>query len=259
MTFRAGRHNGLPLRRQKTAEGRPEMLRPAAKLLGILTAVTLSAGAAAAPENEGDLAAAAQNPVADLISLPLQNNTLFGVGPDDDVANVLNIQPVIPINIGDWNLINRTIAPVIYLPDFTRGLESLPEGVSRGDAFGLGDINHSVYVSPARPGDIIWGIGPSVTFPTATDKKLGSEKWSAGPAAVALITPAPWVAGEALEAGAPGEGALGGRRPRAPAVVLRRRRRPPRRQSVAGAAFRQLQPPGRLVPGLGADHHGKLE
>ena len=195
MTFRAGRHNGLPLRRQKTAEGRPEMLRPAAKLLGILTAVTLSAGAAAAPENEGDLAAAAQNPVADLISLPLQNNTLFGVGPDDDVANVLNIQPVIPINIGDWNLINRTIAPVIYLPDFTRGLENLPEGVSRGDAFGLGDINHSVYVSPARPGDIIWGIGPSVTFPTATDKKLGSEKWSAGPAAVVLITPAPWVAG----------------------------------------------------------------
>ena len=65
-----------------------------------------------AAQDSPDLAKAAQNPVAAMISLPFQNNTLFGVGPDDDgVANVLNIQPVIPVTFGDWNLINRTIAP----------------------------------------------------------------------------------------------------------------------------------------------------
>ena len=68
-----------------------------------------------------------------MISLPFQNNTLFGVGPDDDVANVLNIQPVIPFTVGEWNIINRTIAPLIYLPDVTAGLPELPEGVSGGE------------------------------------------------------------------------------------------------------------------------------
>lgn len=151
--------------------------------------------AKAQDRSASDLAAAAQNPVANLISLPLQNNTLFGVGPNDGTANVLNIQPVIPVTVGNWNLINRTIAPVIYLPDVTRGLESLPEGVGGGSAFGLGDINHSVFISPAQAGGVIWGVGPSITLPTATDRKLGSDKWSAGPTAVALITPVPWVAG----------------------------------------------------------------
>lgn len=162
-------------------------------------AVSMSLSLAGQPGHaeaaDEELAAAAQNPVADLISLPLQNNTLFGVGPDGDTANVLNIQPVMPVQAGDWNLINRTIAPLIYLPDVTRGLESLPNGLSKGSAFGLGDINHSIYASPAQPGAVIWGIGPSITLPTATDKKLGSEKWSAGPAAVALVTPGKWVAG----------------------------------------------------------------
>jgi len=92
-------------------------------------------------QESGDLAKAAQNPVAAMISLPFQNNTLFGVGPDDDVANVLNIQPVIPFTVGDWNIINRTIAPLIYLPDVTAGLPELPEGVSGGSEFGLGDVN----------------------------------------------------------------------------------------------------------------------
>lgn len=165
--------------------------------IGLLASLGVSAPlvAALAQDAAGELATAAQNPVANLISLPLQNNTFFGVGPDDDTANVLNIQPVIPVTLGDWNLINRTIAPVIYLPDLTRGLESLPEGIDGGSSFGLGDINHTVFVSPAQPGEVIWGIGPSITLPTATDDELGSEKWSAGPSAVVLITPKPWVAG----------------------------------------------------------------
>ena len=160
----------------------------AASLLLPLTSAALA-------QDQADLAKAAQNPVAAMISLPFQNNTLFGVGPDDDVANVLNIQPVIPVTIGDWNIINRTIAPVIYLPDLTSGLPELPEGVNRGSTFGLGDINHSIYLSPADSGPVIWGIGPSITFPTATDENIGSEKWSAGPAAVVLTQPGPWVIG----------------------------------------------------------------
>jgi hypothetical protein len=90
--------------------------------------LSLPLTSAALAQEQADLAKAAQNPVAAMISLPFQNNTLFGVGPDDDVANVLNIQPVIPFTIGDWNIINRTIVPVIYLPDVTAGLPELPEG-----------------------------------------------------------------------------------------------------------------------------------
>ena len=89
--------------------------------------VALGLASAARAQESGDLAKAAQNPVAAMISLPFQNNTLFGVGPDDDTANVLNIQPVIPFTVGDWNIINRTIVPVIYLPDVTSGLPELPE------------------------------------------------------------------------------------------------------------------------------------
>jgi hypothetical protein len=166
---------------------------PVALLAGLLT---LDAATAVAQNaSTSDLAKAAQNPVANMISLPLQNNTYFGIGPGDDTANVLNIQPVIPVSVGDWNVINRVIAPIIYLPDLTQGIDVLPEGIDGGSAFGLGDINYSAYLSPSVPGKVIWGVGPSLTLPTATEDELGSEKWSAGPAAVALITPKPWVAG----------------------------------------------------------------
>ena len=84
-----------------------------------------------------ELAKAAQNPVADMISLPFQNNTNFGYGPDDDIQNVLNIQPVVPFHLNEnWNLITRTIAPLIYQPEVVEGT---------GDEFGLGDINFTDY------------------------------------------------------------------------------------------------------------------
>ena len=144
----------------------------------VIVIAVLAHKAWAEDNNTQDLAKAAQNPVADMISLPLQNNTNFGVGPGDDVQNVLNIQPVIPLKLnGSWNLITRTIAPLIYQPETVPGY---------GSEFGLGDINMSLFLSPAKPGKIIWGVGPVFSFPTATDAVLGSEKWSAGPTAVAL-------------------------------------------------------------------------
>lgn len=145
--------------------------------------------------DQADLAAAAQNPIAAMISLPFQNNTFFRTGPDNDTANVLNIQPVIPFNLGDWNVITRTIIPVIYLPSVTDSLPELPSADTTGDDFGLGDINFSAYFSPVSSGTFTWGIGPSITLRTATSDRLGTQKWSTGPAAVALVTAKPWVAG----------------------------------------------------------------
>jgi hypothetical protein len=129
-----------------------------------LLAAMLPLTSAALAQDQGDLVKASQNPVAAMISVPFQNNTFFGVGPDDDTANVLNIQPVIPINLGPVNLINRTIFPLIYLPDLTSGLPELPEGVSGGSTFGLGDINCTGFVSPVGSGTIAWGIGPRSAF-----------------------------------------------------------------------------------------------
>ena len=145
---------------------------------------------------DGDLREAAQNPVANMISVPFQNNTLFGVGPDDEIVDVLNIQPVIPFHLSsDWNLITRTIAPVIYVPETVEGLDILPRGAGGDTRFGLGDINFTGFLSPAKSGKVIWGVGPSVTLATATDDVLGSEKWSMGPSFVMLATPKPFVIG----------------------------------------------------------------
>ncbi|MBN8248467.1 MAG: neuromedin U [Verrucomicrobia bacterium] len=133
------------------------------------------------------LAKAAQNPVANLISVPFQNNFNFGIGPAEATQWVLNVQPVIPISLSeDWNLITRTIVPLINQNSPAPGIQPV---------FGLGDINPSAFFSPAKPGKIIWGIGPTLTLPTATDPMLGNELWSAGPAAVALTIQGPWVIG----------------------------------------------------------------
>ncbi|ADJ27788.1 hypothetical protein [Nitrosococcus watsonii] len=146
-----------------------------------------------------DLAQAVQNPVASLITVPFQNNIGFGAGPDDDVINILNIQPVIPVKIGNWNIINRLIMPLIYLPETRIELPVQPgeqsEVLTFNSEFGVGDINYTSFLSPAQPGKVIWGIGPSFNFNTATDDHLGSGKWSAGPSVVILTQPSPWTIG----------------------------------------------------------------
>ena len=152
-----------------------------AAIVASLAALVLAHGAPSRAQDSDDLAKAAQNPVAAMISLPFQNNTFFGVGPHGDVANVLNIQPVVPIGAGDWNIISRTIVPVIYVQDLAPGLGDIANDPQGSDgSFGLGDINQSFYFSPADAGPVIWGIGPSITVPTATDDSLGSRSGAPG-------------------------------------------------------------------------------
>ncbi|MEO2168984.1 MAG: transporter, partial [bacterium] len=124
---------------------------------------------AKSPPDAAALAAAAQNPVADMISLPLQSNTYFGIGPNNRNANVLNIQPVIPFNVGDWNIITRTIIPIVYLPaPIEGGIPGLPQNLPTGSTTGLGDINFTAFLSPANSKGLIWGVGPSIGMNTAT-------------------------------------------------------------------------------------------
>jgi len=158
------------------------------QILNIVAALILSGGWARAQEAaEESLAKAAQNPVADMISVPFQNNTNFQVGPYRATANVMNIQPVVPFHLTeDWNVITRTIVPVAGMPQLSPTI---------GSAIGLGDINPSVFLSPAKPSMIIWGAGPTMSIPSATERILGVGKWSAGPAVVALMTPGHWVIG----------------------------------------------------------------
>src|SRR5215469_12188573 len=145
----------------------------------------LAANASArAQQSTQDLAEAAQNPVAAMYSLPFQNNIYGGVGPTHNATgNALNIQPVIPITLGDWNIISRTIAPLIYQPSLaTLPSESFELGQFGGSHFGFGDINQSFFFSPAKAEGLIWGIGPTFNLPTATASAPGSAKFSMGPA-----------------------------------------------------------------------------
>ena len=154
----------------------------------VACAATGGTGTAPAPAGESDLSALAkesQNPLTAMYTLPLQNNTSFGIGPHDRTANVTNIQPVIPVPVDDWMLINRTIFPVVYAP--------YPQETD-GGVWGMGDINYTGWFSPPSKG-VIWGVGPILSFPTATDDILGSGKWSAGPSVVVLSMSGPWVIG----------------------------------------------------------------
>jgi len=111
----------------------------------------------------------------------------------------------LPFTYGEWNIISRTIAPLIYIPSVHTGLGATalgedttsanagPRGVP--ETFGVGDVNQTFYFSPAAPRPFIWGFGPSIKLPTATSSVIGSGKHSVGPAAVALVMPRPWVVG----------------------------------------------------------------
>ena len=136
---------------------------------------------------ESDIAKQAQNPIARLISVPLENDFNPQTGPNKEDSYALQMKPVIPFNLSrDWNLISRTIIPVIQTP------EPAPDVLG---ASGLGDISLSLFLSPAKVGPIIWGSGPIVSFPSASDDILGTKKLSVGPTVVVLRSQGHWLYG----------------------------------------------------------------
>jgi hypothetical protein len=175
-----------------------------------LAAQTSQETAQSAPTSAEDLAKKLQNPVASLISVPFQNNFDFGLGPSHTGWRyTLNIQPVIPISLTkDWNLISRTILPVISQHnavgapveaggDEVEVIQSGSRATVDVNQDGLGDTVQSFFLSPVKsgPGGIIWGLGPVFLLPIATEDLLGSGKWGAGPTAVVLKQTGGWTYG----------------------------------------------------------------
>jgi hypothetical protein len=213
-------------------------------LLATALQMALATAGVRAQQSTQDLAAAAQNPVAAMYSLPFQNNIYGGVGPQHDAtANVLNIQPVIPITVGDWNIISRTIAPLIYLPGLATGPSEITEqSLFSGSHFGLGDINQTFYFSPAKATELIWGIGPSFNLPTGDSHVTRLRQIQHGPG----------------RGGAGDAEAVGDRDRGAPTVVGGRSFESPGCEPIPDATLRQLQHGGGLVSGELADHYREL-
>ena len=160
------------------------------KVIQWLLAGMLVSGVAVADQEKGgggDLRSAVQNPISSLISLPFK--LTFDYGASNGEATILNVQPVYPVTVGEWNLVSRLIAPLAHVDGAINGLAGNPSPVPGNGATGLGDFNYSLFFSPVKYGKVIWGVGPSIGLPTATDDQLGTGKWSAGPTAVALTQP----------------------------------------------------------------------
>ncbi|HTQ00563.1 MAG TPA: neuromedin U [Casimicrobiaceae bacterium] len=158
-------------------------------IVAIAALTAFSASHAHAEMSAEELAKLAQNPVGNLISLPFQNNTNLNFGPEKGTQNILNIQPVIPISVSsEWNIITRTILPVIWNP-------SLGPDIPSKD--GIGDTVFTAFLSPANPGHLIWGLGPVVQLPTNSNSELGNKNWGLGPSVVVLHLEHddPWVYG----------------------------------------------------------------
>jgi hypothetical protein len=154
-----------------------------------LTAAALVAAPAHAEMSAEELAKLAQNPIGNLVSVPFQNNTNLNAGPEKGTQNILNIQPVIPISVNsDWNIITRTILPVISMP----ALGPLGDRIN-----GVGDVQFNAFLSPANPGNWIWGAGFITQLPTNSNSELGNNNWGLGPTFVVLHLEKgnPWVYG----------------------------------------------------------------
>jgi hypothetical protein len=137
-----------------------------------------------AQESDEELAQAAANPLADMMSFPFQNNMDLGLGEYNRTRNVLNIQPVIPLAGG--KIITRTIFPVVWLPDISAESGSYSSGLS--------DTQFTAFYVPPAKGNLMWGPGMVMEIPTGGEKR-GSQKWSIGPSVVALAQPGPWTLG----------------------------------------------------------------
>jgi hypothetical protein len=155
----------------------------------LLAAVILSIPAGAGAQDTSALAKDLSNPIASLTSVPIQLNYDADFGPQEDGDRLLlNIQPVVPLSLNDqWNLISRTIVPVIDQNDISPA----------GGQSGIGDVTEAMFFSPKAPTarGLIWGAGPQFLVPTATSDSLGNEQWGLGPTVVMLKQREAWTFG----------------------------------------------------------------
>ncbi len=158
--------------------------------IGILCPISTFAQEEPKPagSDAAELAKKLSNPVASLISVPFQNNTDVGIGTYNGSRNTLNIQPVIPIKLSaKLNLISRVVLPVVSQHNITG------EGTHQS---GLGDAVVSAFFSPAESKNgLVWGVGPALLLPTATDNVLGTKKFGVGPTALILKQTHGWTIG----------------------------------------------------------------
>lgn len=163
-----------------------EMKAIASVCLGFVAMTTSLQGMAQEASAE-ELAKAAQNPIASMISVPIQSNIDPDWGPNGDTFAVTNIQPVLPFTISDdWNLVTRTILPIVSQPGLT------PD---QGRKWGTSDALFTAFFVPNDSGAWTWGVGPMVQLPTTSNSRLGKREWGAGVSAVALTMPGRWVVG----------------------------------------------------------------
>ena len=160
----------------KKAAGATEANSQASHLKACRPADPPPGAGAEASQGGGDinkLREAAQNPVANLVSVQLQNNLNFGYGPYNAAQNALNFQPIVPFHLNDdWNLITRWVSPIVYQPRL---------GPDVGSEFGIGNLEPQFYLSPAHPGDLIWGVGPAVYLRPPPTRRLASTPGAPDP------------------------------------------------------------------------------
>lgn len=158
--------------------------------LTIVFLLLMATGLMVQADDKGSLAQQSQNPVGNLISVPFEYNYEPDVGPKGATIHTLNLKPVYPVNLGKYNLINRFILPIVHQGERFEG---------QGSDTGLGNFTYQAFISPAKPGKVIWGLGPAITAPSHTDDRFGSDKWSGGPALVVLAKPGNWLFGTLLQ------------------------------------------------------------
>ncbi|HRZ09242.1 MAG TPA: hypothetical protein P5319_05050 [Gemmatimonadales bacterium] len=131
------------------------------------------------------LAKEAQNPVADMVSIPVQFNWTTGGGLGEETQQIINLQPVLPLAItDDWLLISRTIVPMVNLP-----------GPGGERIKGIADIQQQIYLTPKHAKGVVWGVGPVFSFPTSTNVATETGQFGLGPSVVLLKVGKKWVYG----------------------------------------------------------------
>jgi hypothetical protein len=151
----------------------------------VASAAAPRAGAQNSEKEQAELAKATQNPIANLTTVVVQANWYSGGDLGDRTLSVTNFQPVLPLPVTDsWNLIARPIVPFVNVP--------LPDGKRET---GIADIQAQLYFTPASSGSFMWGVGPVLSFPTATVESLTTGQFAGGPGIVVVEMTGPWVLG----------------------------------------------------------------